>query len=234
MMPKPDKPDKPDGGKPWHADQTKLRGTQGDDTFIITPEEYGEDITNNFSIRTYDATTGDFVDISQVLGLQNSVTTGDGADTVIDSAYYDWITTGPGPDVVYSTSGYDTIQTQGGDDVINVDLYKALNMPDLPYDPGGPFETKIMGGGDYDKVVFHMTPDLIGGGYKDAISNAFEAWRNSGATSDLDLRGVTSSLAKPVEIILFNDIENLEIINQSTGEQVYIYQPEGANNPIDV
>jgi len=236
-MPKPDKPGKP--GMPWHADQTNIKGTQGDDTIIVTPEEYGDHITDNFGIRTFNATTGDFVDISQVLGVQNAVTTGNGADTVIDSPYYEWITTGQGPDVVYSSSGYDTINTGPGNDVINIDLYGALHMPDLPYDPGGPFETKIIGGDDYDKVVFYMTPEQIdantqgqGGSYSDTISSAFAEWRNSGTAADLDLRPVTSSLVKPVEIILYNDIENLEIVNKATGERVYIYEPEDANNPV--
>ncbi len=199
-------------GKPWHADIEVIKGTKGDD-YLVAYDQL------NTQVRAFSG--DDVVDLTQA-GIQNYVDAGSGNDYVKDSPFYDTIRLGDGNDNATHTGGNDITVGDRGSDFFEIYVEQVLNAPTPPYDPGGPFVTIIDGGDDGDTARFIMTQEQIEAGYEDAIAEAFENWRNTDPTGELDLNLATATLDQPLNIILL-DIEALEIVNSTTGETVYTY-----------
>jgi len=203
-----------DKGMPWHADIEIIKGTKGDDE--LAAHDY-----LNTRVRSFAG--HDTIDLTEA-GGQNYVDAGRGDDYVTDSPFYDTIRLGDGEDTATHTGGNDRTFGESGNDLFEVYVDQALNAPGPPYDVGGPFETLIHGGDDIDIARFIMTQEQVDGGYKDAIIQAFENWRQTNPAAELDLNVVTGALNQPLNIILAN-IEALEIFN-STAKKLEYPEPE--------
>lgn len=198
-------------GMPWHSDLVNIRGTKGDDYF----EAYDQ---HNFQYRTFSG--NDFVDLTEA-GGQNYVDAGRDNDTVVDSPYYDTIRLGDGDDKATHTGGNDIIAGDDGDDLFEIYVDQVLTAPDPPYDVGGPFVTRIDGGDGVDtaRFILNLATDP---GYKEAIIEAFETWRQTDPMGELDLNQATESFSQPLNIILV-DIEILEITDSTPDQIVYTF-----------
>lgn len=199
-------------GMPWHSDLINIKGTKGDDYFVA----YNQ---HNFQYRTFSG--NDTVDLTEA-GGQNYVATSRDNDTVIDSPFDDTIRLGDGDDTATHIGGNDTIAGDDGDDLFKIYVDQILTAPDPPYDVGGPFVTRIDGGDGVDTVCFILNL-VTDPGYKEAIIEAFETWRQTDPMGELDLNLVTESFSQPLNIILL-DVESLEIAD-STPEQIVYTSP---------
>jgi hypothetical protein len=196
-------------GMPWHSDLINIRGTKGDDYFVAYDQ-------HNFQYRTFSG--NDTVDLTEA-GGQNYVDAGRDDDVVIDSPFYDTIRLGDGNDNATHVGGNDIIAGDDGDDLFAIYVDQVLIAPDPPYDVGGPFETRIDGGDGVDtaRFVLNLATDP---GYKEAIIDAFETWRQTDPMGELDLNQATGSFSQPLNIILL-DVEALEIVDSTTEQIVY-------------
>jgi len=201
-------------GKPWHSDIVNIRGTKGDDDLAA----YGQ---LNTQVRAFSG--NDVVDLTDA-GVQNYVDAGSGNDYVKDSPFYDTIRLGDGDDIATHTGGNDLTVGDSGNDLFEIYVDQALTAPAPPDDPGGPFVTRIDGVDGVDTARFIMSQTQVGAGYKDAVAQAFENWRQTDPAGELDLNVATGSLNQPLNIILI-DVEALEILNSTTNETVYTYYP---------
>jgi Ca2+-binding RTX toxin-like protein len=192
-----------DQGKPWHSDIENIRGTKGDDDDLAAHDQL------NTQVRAFSG--DDTIDLTEA-GVQNYVDAGSGNDYVKDSPFYDTIRLGDGDDVATHTGGNDMTVGDRGNDLFEIYVDQALSPPDPPYDPGGPFVTRIDGGNDIDTARFIMTQEQVEEGYQDAITQAFETWRQTDPDGELDLNVATGSLSQPLNIILVS-VEFLEILN---------------------
>jgi len=199
-----------DKGMPWHADIENIRGTKGDD-YLVAHDQL------NTQVRSFAG--DDTIDLTEA-GIQNYVDAGSGNDYVMDSPFYDTIRLGDGEDIATHTGGNDRIFGDSDNDLFEVYVDDVLDPIIPPYDPGGPFETVIDGGDGSDNITFIMTQEQVDGGYKDAIIQAFENWRQTDPAGELDLNVATGSLDQPLNIILV-DIEVLEIFNSTTNKLEY-------------
>jgi Ca2+-binding RTX toxin-like protein len=195
-----------DKGKPWHADIVNIRGTKGDDCCLVAYDQL------NTQIRAFAG--NDTIDLTEA-GGQNYVDAGSGNDYVTDSPFYDTIRLGDGDDTATHTGGNDMTVGDRGNDLFEIYVGQVLTAPDPPYDVGGPFVTRIDGGDGVDTARFTMTQEQVDTGYKDAIIGAFENWRQTDPTGELDLNVATGSLDQALNIILAG-IEVLEIVNSTT------------------
>jgi len=198
-------------GMPWHSDLINIRGTKGDDYFVAYDQ-------HNFQYRTFSG--NDTVNLTEA-GGQNYVDAGRDNDSVIDSPFYDTIRLGDGDDTATHTGGNDILAGDDGNDLFEIYVDQVLISPDQPYDVGGPFVTSIDGGDGIDTARFILALETDPG-YKEAIIEAFENWRQTDPTGELDLNVATGSFSQPLNIILF-DLERLEIADSITGWIVYTY-----------
>jgi len=198
-------------GMPWHSDLVNIKGTKGDD-YVVAQDQH------NYQVRTFAG--NDTIDLTEA-GGQNKVDASRDNDTVKDSPFYDTIRLGDGDDTASHTGGNDIIAGDNGNDLFEIYVAQILTAPAPPYDVGGPFITRIDGGDGIDtaRVVLTLETDP---GYKEAIIEAFENWRQTDPTGELDLNVATGSFSQPLNIILF-DLERLEIADSITGWIVYTY-----------
>jgi hypothetical protein len=230
IMPKPVFP---------HEDRVTVDRKDGmsdnDDTVVAgdppfdDPNEYPLDY--NWTVKTYGG--DDTVNLRNVTGVENAIETKDGNDLVQDSPFNDTIDLGKGDDLADMTSGMGYVAGGEGNDTIKVYLEQFMNPPEPPSDPGGPFWLNISGGSDkkddtsIDTLQLYMTEDQVNE-YSTVISQAFEDWK--AGTIDptftmpqgqLHLGEVTIAAGSdPVSILINEDVENLQIINQDSGDQV--------------
>ncbi|MFC1593294.1 hypothetical protein ACFL4C_04705 [Candidatus Omnitrophota bacterium] len=199
-----------DKGMPWHADNETIKGTKGDDDLAAHDQ---------LNTRVLSFAGNDTIDLTEA-GGQNYVDAKSGNDDVLDSPFYDIIRLGDGDDTATHTGGNDRIFGDSGNDLVEIYVYQVLNAPFPPYDPGGPFETLIHGGDNFDTLRFIMTQEQVDDEYKDTIIQAFENWRLTDPAGELDLNVATGSLDQPLNIIL-EDIEALKIFNSTTNKLEY-------------
>jgi len=198
-----------DHGMPWHSYIENIKGTKGDDCLAAHDQL-------NTQVRAFSG--NDIIDLTEA-GGQNSVDARSGADYVVDSPFYDTIRLGDGDDTATHTGGNDFTVGDRGNDVFIIYLDQVLGAPEPPYDVGGPFVTRIDGAEGIDTVRFIMTQETDAG-YEDAITEAFENWRQTDPTGELDLNVATGHLNQPLNIILVG-IETLEVVYSTTGETEY-------------
>jgi hypothetical protein len=222
--------------------------SDADDTVVAgegqfaDPNEYPLDY--NWGVKTYGG--NDEINLRNVDGVENRIDAGDGNDRVYDSPHNDTIDLGSGDDIAEMTTGMGRVDGGAGDDTIKVYIEEFMD-PNYqpPYDPGGPFWLNIGGGsnkgkapGDNDTVQLYMSADRIENTqYDEVIAQAFDDFKAGNIGSEflmprgeLHLGEVTAAAGlERVDILLQTDVENLQIINQDSGEVVY-----DSNNPIEI